>query len=95
MKKIKLGVIGAGYSGKTHISNILNGSCPEVEVTAVADTHDANLQWAKENIGSSVSVFKNTDDFFESGRMEAVLVAVPHYDHPKLAIEAFRRGLMF
>ncbi len=93
MKKIKLGVIGAGYSGKTHISNILNGSCPEVEVTAVADTHDANLQWAKENIGSSVSVFKNTDDFFESGRMEAVLVAVPHYDHPKLAIEAFRRGL--
>lgn len=93
MRKVRLGVIGAGYIGKTHINNILSGCCPEIEVTAVADAMDGNLKWAKEKIGSSVAVFKNEDEFFDSGRMDAVLVAVPHYDHPRLAIEAFRRGL--
>lgn len=93
MRKIKLGVIGAGFVGKLHISNIMNGNCPEIELTAVADAMDSNLQWVKDNFGASVAVFKNTDDFFDYEHLEAVLVAVPHYDHPRLAIEAFRRGI--
>lgn len=29
----------------------------------------------------------------DSHLIDAVLIAVPHYDHPKYAIEAFRRGI--
>lgn len=30
---------------------------------------------------------------YKSGLCDAVLIAVPHYDHPKLAIKAFETGL--
>lgn len=31
--------------------------------------------------------------FFQSGLIDAVLIATPHYDHPRLAIKAFEAGL--
>ena len=36
MEKVRLGIIGIGNIGKTHIGNILEGKCPEIELAALA-----------------------------------------------------------
>ena len=38
MEKVRLGIIGIGNMGSSHITNIeVHKSCPEITVTAVAD----------------------------------------------------------
>lgn len=93
MKKVRLGVIGIGNMGTSHIRNILAGKCPEIEVAAVADIDPERLKWAAENLGPSVGKFGTAEEMLDSGLIDAALVAVPHYDHPRYAMECFRRGL--
>ena len=63
-----------------------------IEITAVADRNPARREWAKENL-PGVKVFEEGVDLIHSGACEAVLIATPHYQHPPLAIEAFKNGL--
>lgn len=93
MEKVRLGIIGVGNMGTAHIGNIQAGKCPEIEVTAVADINPERLKWAEEHMDASVAKFDTAAALMDSGLVDAVLIAVPHYDHPGLAIEGFRRGL--
>ena len=92
MAKVKLGIIGVGNMGTGHSKNYLDGLMPEIEITAVADRNPARREWAKENL-TGVKVFEEGVDLIHSGACEAVLIATPHYQHPPLAIEAFKNGL--
>ena len=102
MKKVRLGIIGCGNIGSQHYSNVLNGKCPEIDVVAIADLNPDRLKWAK-NICQKyreqkpeipeVILFSNASEMLSSGRIDAVLISVPHYDHPKYAIEAFKNGV--
>lgn len=47
MEKLRLGIIGMGNMGCGHLRSILNGECPNWEVTAVADTDPAKLERAR------------------------------------------------
>ena len=49
MEKIRLGVIGVGNMGSSHIRNINEGKCPEIIVTAAADRLEARRAWIAEN----------------------------------------------
>ncbi|MGN0746888.1 MAG: Gfo/Idh/MocA family protein [Aristaeellaceae bacterium] len=89
---LKLGIIGAGNMGSGHIGNILEGKCPEIVVTAVADRKASRRDWAKETLPDA-EIFSEGSELIASGKCEAVLLAVPHYQHPPLAIEAFEHGL--
>lgn len=92
VKKVKLGVIGIGNEGTGLIRMIQEGKCPEIQVTAVADINPERLQWA-ETLGPDVGRFSNAEEMLDSGLIEAALVAVPHYDHPRYAMECMKRGL--
>lgn len=92
-KKIRLGIIGIGNMGSAHSRNILEGKCPEIELAAVADIKPARLEWAKENLPETVARFNTAEAMLDSGRIDAVLVSVPHYFHPTYAIESMKRGL--
>ena len=93
MSKVRLGIIGVGNMGTGHINNIKAGHCPEIEVTAVADINPDRLTWAAQNLPESVGKFDNAEALMDSGLVDAILIAVPHYDHPTYAIEGFKRGL--
>lgn len=93
MEKIRLGVIGIGNMGSGHCNNIVKGEVPEMELVAVADIRESRRQWAKENLPEHVQIFGHGDQLIESGCCDAVLVAVPHYDHPKFVIKALESGL--
>ena len=92
-KKIRLGVLGIGNMGSHHVKNIQKGLCPELEVTAVADTDPKKLEWAKTEGAPQAAAFSSCEEMLESGLIDALVVAVPHYDHPLYAIKAMKKGI--
>ncbi len=92
MEKIKLGILGMGNIGRLHLDNVLGGHCPSVEVSAVCDIDEKKLGYAKEKLPDA-RYFSDAIEMLDSGAVNAVIVAVPHYDHPTYAIEAFKRGI--
>lgn len=93
MRKVKLGIIGVGNMGRGHCKHFKEGRCPEIELAAAADIKPANLAWLKDNGFENVQCFDDAEKMMDSGLIEAVLVAVPHYDHPKYVIMAVEKGL--
>ncbi len=89
---LRLGIIGAGNMGVNHAVNIMAGKCPDIEIAAMADRKESRRQWIRENVPAA-QVFSEGSDLIKSGTVDAVLVAVPHYQHPELAIDAFEHGL--
>ena len=102
MKKVKFGIIGIGNMGTSHLKNILDGNCPELDVVAVADVNEERLTVAKEMVAkaketnpeiSDVATYTDATEMLKAGVIEAVLVAVPHYDHPRYVIEALQNNV--
>ncbi len=89
---IKLGILGIGNIGTMHSKNILEGKCPEIELSAVCDLKDEKTEWIK-NEYPNVAIFKDAETMMDSGKINAILIAVPHYDHPKYAIMAMEKGI--
>ena len=92
-RKIKLGIIGVGNMGSGHAKNIFAGKCPEIEVVAIADHNSARIEWAKGEFPDTVTYFDDAIAMLDSGMIEAAIVAVPHYDHCKFAMECMKRGI--
>ena len=93
MEKVRLGIIGAGNMGSGHVQNILAGKTPEVELAAVADRRADRREWLSSVLPESVAVYEEGSALIDSASCDAVLIAVPHYQHPVLAEEAFAKGL--
>lgn len=92
MDKVRIGVIGYGNMGTVHCFNIYSGKIAGMELTAICDIADTRTVAAKKAY-PDIAVFNNATELYKSGLCDAVLIAVPHYDHPNLAIEAFDYGL--
>ena len=89
---LKLGIIGVGNIGVSHVNRVKEGQCPDIVVTAIADRRASRREWAKEN-APHAQIFTEGSDLIKSGLCEAVLICTPHYQHPTLAVEAFENGL--
>lgn len=90
--KLKIGIIGFGNMGSGHARNLTAGSIPEAELTAICDI-DAERRAAAREKYPEIPAFEDAGDLYKSGLCDAVLIAVPHYDHSPLAITAFAHGL--
>lgn len=93
MSKIKLGVIGVGNMGRSHCKNIKDGQCPEIELVAIADSNPKRIQAMKDDGYENVTYFENAEEMMDSGLIDSVLVAIPHYYHAEYAIMAMKKGL--
>ena len=93
MKKIRLGVIGTGNMGSEHCRNLTGGKCPETELTAVADIRPERRDWARRTLPDTVSIYNSGSSLIRDHACDAVLIAVPHYSHEPLAVEALKSGL--
>ena len=89
---LRLGIIGAGNMGSGHAKNIVAGKCPDIVITAMADRKESRREWIRDNVPGA-QIFTEGSELIASGAADAVLIAVPHYQHPTLAIEAFEHGL--
>ena len=94
MEKVRLGIIGMGNMGSGHAKNLMDGKVPEIEITAVADRKESRRQWCKENLPENVKIFEEGKDLIAAEDVcDAVLIAVPHYQHPELSIDALQHNL--
>ena len=97
MNKVRLGIIGYGNMGSGHTKNIFKGKCPEIALTAIADINPDRLELARQHAAEAnmpcPTLFDNASAMMDSGLVDAILVAVPHYDHPRYVIEALQKGL--
>ncbi|MBP3347796.1 MAG: Gfo/Idh/MocA family oxidoreductase [Clostridia bacterium] len=96
-KKVRIGVIGHGNMGSGHVSNLLHSACPEATLTAVADINPKKLESLKDVKGNfegdPIKLYTDASEMIRSGDVDAVIVAVPHYDHPRYVIEALENGV--
>lgn len=88
MKTLRLGIIGIGGMGKGHANTILAGKVPRCELVAAADSNPAALAAFPKIKGYATST-----ELIQSGDVEAVLIATPHYAHTTVGIEALKAGL--
>ena len=91
MDKVRLGIIGFGNMGTGHTKNIMDGKCPEIELTAIADRKEERRAAAHEAVPGA-QIFTEGEDLIKSDTCDAILIAVPHYQHPGLAILGFENG---
>lgn len=95
MDKVRLGIIGYGNMG-TPVAKwvIKDGGCPEIDVTAICDWDEKRIEAAKNDYADKeIKYFSDAEEMMKAGVVDAVYIAVPHYDHPVLAQKAFALGL--
>ena len=89
---VRLGIIGVGNMGSSHIRNQVEGKHTEVEIVACADLIPERNAKMKELI-PSIKTFDSAEALIDSGEVDAVLIATPHYFHSPIAQYAFSKGL--
>ncbi len=92
MNKVKIGIVGYGIMGSGHVRKLKAGMVKNMEVTAICDISEERREAAKKAY-PEIAVFDNAEELYESRLCDTVLIAVPHYGHPPLAIKAFAHGL--
>ena len=90
MEKVKFGIIGAGMIAQMHIRTLK--SIEEVQVIAIADPYDKNLQEAAALLPSSPKMFVDYHQLLSQKDIQAVVVAVPNYLHARVTLEALKKG---
>jgi myo-inositol 2-dehydrogenase / D-chiro-inositol 1-dehydrogenase len=90
MKKLKVGVIGAGRIGKVHAETIAR-SVPEAQIVAIADVNLAAAQELADRVlvkmvtADHLAVIRNPD-------VDAVIICSPTGTHAPYTIEAAKAG---
>ena len=89
MDKVRIGVVGTGGMGQGHCDYM--NKLDVGQLTAVCDI----VPTVAQEIGRKHGVphFVNHTDLLDSGLVDAILIATPHYYHPPIAIDAFKRGI--
>ena len=78
MDQVRIGIIGVGNMGSGHAKTITSGQVPDMVLTAIADINPERRKWAAETY-PDVKVFDDAITMMESGLVDAVIVATPHY----------------
>ena len=92
MDKLRFGIVGVGNMGSNHVIYLTKGKVPNACVAAVCDIKQDRLDWAK-NFNPEVECFLDYKEMFASGKIDAVIIATPHYLHPVIGIDAFHAGI--
>ncbi len=90
--KVKVGIIGLGNMGSGHTKSIVEGRVPNMEITAFCDLKQEKLDWGH-SVCPDAALFTDAIEMMDSGLVEAVIIATPHYMHPVLVTEALKRNI--
>lgn len=88
MKKIRIGIFGAGR-GIDIADNLKLLDC---EIVALCDFNEKRLNEGLRKLGLDIAAYDNFDDFIEHG-MDAVVLANYFHEHTPYAIKCFEKGI--
>ena len=89
MDKVRFGIVGVGGMGSGHAKTMQN--VEECQLTAVCDIDSDVAKDVAAKYG--VGCFTDYKELIDSGSVDAVIVAAPHYFHPIVGIYAMKKGL--
>jgi predicted dehydrogenase len=92
MKKMRVGIIGMGNMGTSHAKYLYQNEVDGAELTAICDERVERQEWVKDNL-PRVAIYSTVAAMLESGLIDGVLIATPHYSHPELTIQCLESGL--
>ena len=89
MEPVRLGVIGCGVIGSSHLQ--AGTASPDIDVVAAADLIESYRQRAEERF-SPKRMYEDGMDLINDSDVEAIVLAFPTVGRTKLALEAFAKG---
>ena len=89
MEKVRIGVVGCGVIGPTHIR--YGKYSEKIEFIAVADKVKEKAEKVAKEYGVK-KVYTEAEELLKDSEVDAVVLAMPTSMRTKLAIEAFRNG---
>ena len=94
MEKVRFGIVGVGNMGSSHAKSFLGGKVENGVLTAICDLKPEKLEKIRAMAGGeTLACFSDYHGLFSSGLVDAVIVAVPHYSHPQISMDALAAGL--
>lgn len=86
--EVGIGIIGLGNMGQFYARALLDGQVPGLSLAAVCDVQEERTACFE-----AVERFTDPQEMFQSGAVDAVHIATPHYFHTTLGIAALEAGL--
>ena len=88
-QRVKVALVGCGNIAQSHWKGI-QAEAPQIEVTAIVDTHTGRATAMAEQTGSKA--YTSLEQALSTGDFDAVDIMLPHYLHEEAAISAFAAG---
>jgi predicted dehydrogenase len=85
---VRFGIAGLGLMGSVHARSIIDGKVPRAVLAAVCDPSEDLSRYEP-----SATVFPSTAAMIRSGKIDAILIATPHFSHTTIGIDALEQGL--
>ena len=96
MEKVRFGIIGVGNMGCSHAKTFLKGEVQNGVLTAICDLKQEKIDKVlglDYEGAKNLATFSDYKEMLKSGLCDVVIVAVPHYDHPRMTIDVLDAGL--
>ena len=85
-EKVRFGIIGIGNMGSVHVRHI--EELHNTELVAVCDINPAAFDRIAPDTRKHIRCYTAAEEICNDPEVEALIIAVPHYFHPDLAILA-------
>ena len=94
MQKVRFGIVGIGNMGTAHCKSFLEGKIANGVLTAICNKRTSKMDAILALDGAEdVVAFTDYKALLHSGLCDAIIVAVPPYDHATMVTEALEAGL--
>ena len=91
-KIVRLGIIGFGAQGTTYAGFIADGRVEGMSLGAICDI-DPEKKAVAADKHPGIPFYEDYIAMLDSGDVDAVVTAVPHFDHPEMTITAIGKGI--
>jgi len=88
--KVIVGVVGTGGRGRSDLSNFFRQ--PDVEVAAVCDVYQPNLDKGLAATGGKAQTYTDFRQLLDRKDIDVVLIGTPDHWHPLVMVEACKAG---
>jgi predicted dehydrogenase len=90
VKKLRLGLLGAGRRGKTHLS-VITGLADLFELVAICDLKESDARASAAGFGAAP--YANVKEFFSRANLDVVDIVTPPESHHLMALAAAQNGV--
>ena len=91
-EQVRLGIVGFGAQGSMYARMITDGMVPNMEIGAICTSNPATGEVVRSTY-PGVGFYVDYSTMLGSGDVDAVVICVPPYLHPEMAIAALERNI--